>query len=125
MKFIVRSIPTNKRGRAAIIATTGIDDIWLQNASPKEIMKFEHKLGIIGSVDIIDCINVGVSGIENKIINLAGKKYWDYYPKYLIPTYKRNKTFHIWVIENPKSWKKSVNIKGGGIIWSKIDIKDR
>ena len=125
LNFLVRSIPTKKRERVAVIASRGIDDFWLNNASDKEIEeKGDMKIGAIGSVEIKDCIEVGIDKTKEKLIKLAGKKYWEYYPKYLIPNYTRAGRVYIWVLDKAKEWKKAKPVKGGGIVWTKLEMKD-
>jgi len=124
LNFLVRSIPTKKRGRVAVIATKGIDGFWLNNASDKEIREIENKIGAIGSVELKDCIEVKPDKVEEKLIKLAGKKYWDYYPKYLIPKTTRTGMAYIWILDKAKEWKKSKAVKGKGITWAKLEMKD-
>jgi len=121
----VRSISAKIRGRVAVIATRGIDDIWLENASEKEIReKGDMKIGAIGSVEIKDCIEVKPDKVKEKLIKFAGKKYWDYYPKYLIPNYTRTGMVYIWVLDKAKEWKKAKAVEGGGIVWAKVELED-
>jgi len=124
LNFLVRSIPTKIRGRVAVIATKGIDGIWLDKASDKEIKEIENKIGAIGSVEIKDCIEVKSDKVKDKLIKLAGKKYWYYYPKYLIPNYTRTGMAYIWVLDKAKEWEKAKPVKGGGIVWTKLEMKD-
>jgi len=91
LNFLVRSFPTKIRGRVAVIATRGIDNAWLRNASEKEIKEIEDKVGAIGSVEIKDCIEVQPNKVKEKLIKLAGKKYWDYYPKIFDPRENKNR----------------------------------
>ncbi|HEC92396.1 MAG TPA: hypothetical protein ENI51_05300 [Candidatus Atribacteria bacterium] len=107
----------------AVIATKGVDDIWLRNASEKEIKEIEDKIGAIGSVEIKDCIEVKPNKVKEKLIQLAGKKYWDYYPKYLIPERTRTGMVYIWVLDKAKEWKKPKAVEGG-ITWAKVNLKD-
>jgi len=125
LNFLVRSIPTTKRGRVAVIASRGIDDFWLNNESEKEIKeKGDMKIGAIGSVEIKDCIEVEPNKVKEKLIEFAGKKYWGYYPEYLIPTTTRTRMVYIWILDKAKEWKKSKPVKGGGIVWAKLEMKD-
>jgi len=62
--------------------------------------------------------------VEEKLIKLAGKKYWDYYPKYLIPKTTRTGMAYIWILDKAKEWKKSKAVKGKGITWAKLEMKD-
>jgi len=125
MNLLVRSINVKIRGRVAVIATKGIDNIWLKNASDKEMKEIGNiKVGGIGSVEIKDCIKVKPDKIKEKIIDLAGKEYWDYYPKYLIPSYSRTGNIYIWVLDQAKEWSKEKPISGGGFIWAKIRLED-
>ena len=124
LNFLVRSFPTRKRGRVAVIATRGVDDVWLRNANEKEIKEIENKIGAIGSVEIKDCIEVEPNKVKEKLVKLAGKKYWDYYPKYLIPEKTRTGMVYIWVLDKAKEWKKAKVVEGGGITWAKIKLED-
>ena len=124
LNFLVRSIPTKIRGRVAVIATKGLDGFWLENASASEIVEIENKIGAIGSVEIKDCIEVGIDKTKEKLIKLAGNKYWDYYPEYLIPNYTSTGRVYIWVLDKAKEWKKAKPVKGGGIVWTKLEMKD-
>jgi len=124
LNFLVRSISTTKRERVVVIATKGLDGFWLENASESEIMEIENKIGAIGSVEIKDCIEVRTDKIKGKLVELAGKKYWDYYPKYLIPNYTRTGMAYIWVLDKAKEWEKAKPVKGGGIVWTKINLED-
>jgi len=120
----VRSLSTRIRGRVAVVATKGIDGIWLGNASEKEIKEIENKIGAIGSVEIKDCIEVKPDKVKEKLIKLAGEKYWDYYPEYLIPRTTRTGMVYIWVLDKAKEWKKAKPVKSGGIVWAKLEMKD-
>jgi len=123
LKFLIRSIPTYIRERVAVIATKGIDGIWLLNADEKDITEVEGEVGAIGSVEIKDCITARPSEIKERLIELSGKNYWDYYPKYLIPK-TTNKEVYIWILDKPKKWKKVKKVKGGGITWAKVNLED-
>jgi len=125
MPYLIRSINTHIRSRVGVVALSKIDSVWLKHASNKwknEIIESLHE-GVIGSVEIIDSIEVEKSNLKHMMIKLAGKKYWDeYYPKYLVP--QRNKLF-IWALGNAKRWKKPFKIgKAGGITWVKLSIND-
>jgi len=124
LNFLVRSIPTKIRGRVAIIATEGIDGIWLDKASEKEIKEIENKIGAIGSVEIKDCIEVKPDKVKDKLIKLAGKKYWDYYPEYLIPKTTRTGMAYIWILDKAKEWKKAKQVEKGGIVWKRLEMRD-
>jgi len=124
LNFLVRSISTTKRERVVVIATKGLDGFWLENASESEIMEIENKIGAIGSVEIKDCIEVRTDKIKGKLVELAGKKYWDYYPKYLIPKTTRTGMVYIWVLDKAEEWKKAKPVKSGGIVWTKINLED-
>ena len=43
LNFLVRSFLTKRRGRVAVIATKGVDDVWLRKASEKEVKKLKIK----------------------------------------------------------------------------------
>lgn len=124
LKYLVRSIPTVKRKRVAVIASSGIDCIWMQNADIKDIESIENKVGAIGSVEIKDCVTVKTNNVEDQLIKLAGRDYWRYYPKHLIPNEKRVKNSYIWILDKAKEWDKVKAISGGGIIWVKRDLED-
>lgn len=124
LNFLVRSIPIKIRGRVAVISTNRIDKNWLENASYQEILKLKNKKGAIGSVEIKDCIEVKLNEVENQLIYLAGKKYWDYYPKHLIPSYTRIGKLYIWILDKPKEWKELTQVKSRGITWAKISLED-
>ena len=124
LKYLVRSFPTKRRERVAVIATKGIDGIWLENASEKEIKDIENKIGAIGSVEIKDCIEVDGDKVEEELIRLAGKEYWDYYPKHLVPRNAKTGKSYIWVLEGAREWSEAKPVKGGGIIWAKVNLKD-
>lgn len=124
LHLLVRSIPTKRRGRVAVIATKGVDDVWLQKASEKEIKEIEDRVGAIGSVEIKDCIEVKPNKVKEKLVQLAGNRYWDYYPKYLIPEKTRTGMVYIWVLDEAKEWKKPKAVEGGGITWAKIKLED-
>lgn len=124
LHLLVRSIPTKRRERVAVIATKGIDGVWLRGASVDEIKRIENRIGVIGSVKIKDCIKVASNKVEDKLIELGGRKYFEYYPKYLIPKKSRNDMVYIWVLEDAREWKKPKQIEGGGIIWAKLKLED-
>lgn len=88
----------------AVIATDGIDGIWMNNVDISRIKEIENDVGIIGSVNITDCIKVKPEKIKEKILNFAGKNYWKYYPKYLIPDNTVTGNIFIWKLENAKKW---------------------
>ncbi|RLF42145.1 MAG: hypothetical protein DRN18_02805 [Thermoplasmata archaeon] len=125
LNFLVRSISTRYRGRVGVIATKGVDNVWLTKASEEEIKRIEDRVGVIGSVEIKDCIEVSSNEIEEKLIELAGKDYLDYYPKYLIPRKKGDEPIYIWVLENAREWEEPVKVEGGGILWSKLDLEEK
>ena len=124
LNFLVRSIPTKIRGRVAVIATRGIDNVWLQNAKDEEVDELKDRVGAIGSVEIKDCIEVKPSEVRKKLIELAGEKYWDYYPKYLIPEKTRTGMVYIWILDKPREWREPKAVEGGGILWANIDLED-
>jgi len=124
LDFLVRSIPTKVRGRVAVIATQGIDAVWLEKAKDEEIEELKDKVGAIGSVEIKDCIEVKPNKVKEKLIELAGEDYWDYYPKYLIPEKTRTGMVYIWVLDKAKEWKKPKAVEGGGITWAKVELED-
>jgi len=124
LNFLVRSIPTRRRGRVAVIATKGIDGFWLRNANENEIEEIREKIGAIGSVEIKDCIEVKPDKVKEKLIELAGKRYLDYYPKYLIPEKTRTGMVYIWILDKAKEWKKPKAVEGGGITWAKVKLED-
>ena len=124
LAFLIRSTPTKKRGRVAVIATRGIDDIWMQKATEKEMKEVSSK-GVIGSVKIKNCITVEIGEVKNNLIRFGGKNYWEYYPKHLIPKKTYSGKLYIWALSEPKKWDKPVNIKGGGILWAKMDLSDQ
>jgi len=125
LKYLVRSISTKKRERVAVIVAKRIDGIWIENAKTKEIEEIKNKVGAIGSVEIKDCITVMTENVKDELIKLAGSKYWDYYPKYLIPNEKKIKKVHIWILDKAKEWNKPKPVKVGGINWYKIELEDR
>ena len=128
LNFLVRSTSTIKRGRVAIIATSGIDGIWAMESKNTEIDKIAKKVGIIGSVEIKNCIEVKPntqSKIKDVLIKLGGNKYWQYYPKYLIPKIEKTGKVYIWILNKSKAWKKPIPTYGGGILWTKINLKDK
>jgi|GEM_PF-5674998 hypothetical protein len=124
LNFLVRSVSTKKRGRVAVIATKEVDDVWLRKASEREIREIEDKIGAIGSVEVKDCIEVKPNKVKEKLIELAGKKYWEYYPKYLIPEKTRTGMVYIWILDKAKEWKKPKPVKGGGILWARVELED-
>lgn len=124
LTYLVRSTPTKKRGRVVIIATSGIDGIWAMKSKTAEIQKIAEKVGAIGSVEIKDCIEVKQSRIQDELIRLGGKRYWNYYPKHLIPRNEKvGKTF-IWILDKAKEWNKIKPINNGGILWTSLNLKD-
>lgn len=120
--FLIRSFPARQRKSVAVIASNNIDKIWLKNASNKEILELANKVGVIGSIEIKDCIKVDLDKVESELIRLAGEKYLRYYPKHLIPSYTRNRKAFIWILDNPKEWKKPKHVNGGGITWAKLNL---
>jgi hypothetical protein len=122
MKFLIRSIPTNFRERVAIIATEGLDGFWVLNTEDEEIERISKRVGAIGSVEIKDCVSVEAKKIKEYILKTAGKKYWEYYPKYLISDDKD--MLYVWFLDNVKEWKNSKEVNGWGITWSKINMND-
>jgi len=124
LNFLVRSIPTKVRDRVAVIATQGIDAVWLEKAKDEEIEELKDKVGAIGSVEIKDCIEVKPNKVKEKLIELAGEDYWDYYPKHLIPERTRTGMVYIWVLDKAKEWKKPKAVEGGGITWAKVELED-
>jgi hypothetical protein len=127
LTFLVRSIPTKKRERVAILATSGIDGIWIIRAKYTAIEKIAKIVGAIGSVEIKDCIEVKpnqLSKIQDELIRLGGKRYWNYYPKHLIPKSEKNDTIYIWILDKAKEWNKIKPVKDGGITWKLLNFKD-
>ena len=125
LNLLVRSTNSRIRGRVAVVASKTFDKYWVRKASEKEIAKFDNKLGvIIGSVDIKDCIVVDINKIKEKLEEMNGKKYYKYYPKYLIPTYSRKKQLFIWIFEGVKEWKNPKPIDSRGFLWAKLNIQD-
>jgi hypothetical protein len=58
LTYLVRSAPTNKRGRVAIIASSGIDGVWAMESKNLDIEKIAKNVGVIGSVEIKNCVEV-------------------------------------------------------------------
>ena len=88
--------------------------------------EIENKNGAIGSVELKDCIEGNLDKVKNELIKLGGAKYWNYYPKHLIPTYSRTGIIYIWILDKAKEWKKSIEVekKRGAITWTKINLED-
>lgn len=125
LHLLVRSSKSKIRGRVAIVTSKSFDKHWIKKASENEILMFNNKLGtIIGSVEIKECIAVRFDNIKKKLIELGGKKYLEYYPKYLIPPYLKKKDLFIWILEEEKEWGTPKPINGGGIMWIKLNIDD-
>lgn len=124
LNYLIRAMSTNKRGKVAVIATKNFDKKWLENAKNDEIRNSKFEIGAIGSVVIKDCHPCYIGNIKNKLIDIAGKEYWDYYPKYLIPTYSVTKKLYIWKLDNADKWDTNINVEGGGMIWAKIKIDE-
>ena len=125
MPYLVRSFNTNKRERVAVIASRNLDKRFFLNSSNDDFMKNKYHIGAIGSVEIKDCVEVNLEQIKNKLIRLAGKKYFDQYPKYLIPRFTRNRKAFIWVLDKPCNWEKPISVEGGGTTWVKLDLIDK
>ena len=128
LPYLVRAVPTNKRGRVAIIATSGIDGIWAMNAKNNQLEKIAKKVGIIGSIEIKNCIEIKLNKlnkIKDKLIKLGGEEYWQHYPKYLIPKNEKIGKVYIWILNKPRKWNKPIPVYGGGILWSKINLKEK
>ena len=79
LTHLVRSFSTINKSRVAVVATNKVDRIWLTNLSNKDISKTKMKIGAIGSVKIVNCIEVNLDNIKDKLIELAGNKYWRYF----------------------------------------------
>jgi hypothetical protein len=123
LKYLVRSFRTKNRDRVAVIASKGIDYKWLEtNPTKKEIDKIFDRFGIVGSVEIKDVLDVEPWKIKKKLIELGGKKYWDYYPKHLIPV--KTPYIHVWVLKDSKKWNEIKEPKSRGILWVDIEIDD-
>jgi hypothetical protein len=120
LNFLVRAISTDKRGRIAVIATDGLDGYWIQKTSDKEIERIARKIGVIGSVEIKNCVTIKLNDIEETLIEIAGKRYFNYYPKYLIPHQTRDGNVSIWFLDKAKERKKPLPFKGGGIVWANL-----
>lgn len=122
LKLLIRSFPTKTRGKVAVIATPGMDGYWFESAPEKELLEMEKKIGIVGTVEIDDCIFVKIDDVKNKLIELGGKSYWDYYPKYLIPTMLKINKLYVWLLNNEKEWKKPRKTKAKGITWVNLKL---
>ncbi len=122
LNYLVRVYPTKNIGRVAVIATKTIDPIWLDKASEKEINKIIGNSGIIGSIEILECMEVNPNELRERLIDLAGKNYWEYYPKHMIPA--RWPYIYIWILDKPRKWKKSKKVETKGMTWVNIDILD-
>lgn len=124
LNFLVRSMITKKREKVAVIATRGLDGIWFEKANSKKIIEVFSKVGVIGSVEIKDCIEVELNKVKDELIKHTGTGYWDYYPKYLIPDKTHNGMVYIWFLKNAKEWKHPKQIEGRSMTWVKIEIED-
>lgn len=122
LNFLIRALSTKNRGRVVVIATKIVDPIWSGNVSEEEIIEMTANFGAIGSIEIKDCLEVDLSELEEKLIDLAGKNYWDRYPKHMVPA--RWPFIHIWILDKPKKWKKSKKIESRGMTWVNIDLLD-
>ena len=126
LNYLVRSFNTKIRDRVAVIATNKFDRVWLNTAPEKDIIKFQNKeTGAIGSVTITDSIGIDPKMVEKKLKELAGKKYLEYCPGYLIPFVIKGKKLYVWILKDAKEWKKTKEIeRRTGILWARIDMKD-
>jgi hypothetical protein len=124
--ILVRSFNTNVRGRVAVIASRGIDKIYLNTATEDELMKANYTYGAaIGSVEIIDSIPVEPEHVLKEMEKRSEKKAVDFYPKHLIPYVLKGKPLFLWMLKKPKKWKDSKKVeKRSGILWAKIDMED-
>lgn len=125
LNYLVRSISTIKLRRVAVIASNNIDVIWSANVTDKEFKEVQKKVGVIGSVEIKDCLKIKLNEVKTELIKLAGDKYWNYYPKHLISKYTRTGMVYIWVLDNAKEWEMATEIKSSGITWARVDLEEK
>lgn len=99
---LVRSIPANIRGRVAIISR-GVDpDAIVDMARPK--LKEFPQHAIIGTVGIVDCIEVPVKAVQPTLRKKFGKDFALFYPKHYFP--KRSPAY-LWILDNPRLFKRA------------------
>ena len=86
--------------------------------------KLNFRTGAIGEVIIKNLISCEIRGVKDWLIDNVGKKYWEYYPKYLIPSYTKTKKLYIWILDDARRWDSSIEVKTGGMIWAKLRDED-
>jgi len=125
IRFLVRDLRTNVRGRVGIVATKGFDSVWLAQQKKAGILVSLGDIGVIGSVNIDDCLEVKVGEIKKELESLGGKEYWDYYPKHLLRGGLVDDRAFIWSLNAARKWKRSVFKTNRAICWMRLDLKDR
>lgn len=119
---LVRTFPINKQECIAIAATEGIDGIFFNLLDELNIQLVEKYLqfGVaIGSVEVIDCIEIKNKEVFRELRKIAGKEAYQFYPAHLAPL--KEKVF-FWIIKKPIRFKVPIPLRSRGITWSKIEI---
>lgn len=114
LHLLVRSFSTTRRERVAVIATEGIDGVWLQTATEDDIRDVSRRIGAVGSVAIVNCIKINEQDVKQQLVDLSGNDYWDYYPKYLIQRTQRMGRFSFGYCE----------IRGNGLLQRLLPVKE-
>ncbi len=103
---LVRAIPTNVRGRVAIIAK-GIDMLALVDERVPLRQDFPEPAAI-GSIEIMDCLKVPGNRILHELMRRYGKTFSDFYPPHYLP---RRSPAYFWFLGNPRLYARARSLK--------------
>ena len=116
--YIARTFNTKVRGRVGILASR------LDKESDMLLSNDELDYGkVIGSVDLVDTIEVTCDDLKSKMTELGGKRYMKNYSAQFLPDTKRDKMY-IWVFKDPVYWRAKDVMGNHGRQWAKIDIRE-
>lgn len=113
---LVRPISTRARERVAIVAR-GTDPNALVDGELPKASEFPQP-AIIGSVEIVDCVEIRHEEILPELRGRFGKEFARFYPRHYFP---EQSPAYLWFLKNSRLLKrpKSVN-PGGARVWIRL-----
>ena len=122
LPVLARRFPISRRGRVGIAATEGMDGVFLELLTDRELTMAEKYLRFgcaIGSVKIDDCLEVTRKSCWKDLEDLAGRPATKFYPAHMMPRAGR---IYFWVLSDPRRFRIPVKLLKRGITWSRASL---
>ena len=94
---LVRSMPTEIRGRVTIAARR-YDQLALTDGKPPDKKEFPQP-GIIGSVEIQDCEKISPESVAAELKRRFGPEFAEFYPRHYFP---ERSSVYLWSLKKPR-----------------------